>query len=279
MKFGLNTLGFSSFGNFVNRALKFVLAKYDGEVPDGGDVPGPLSSNGDQDQAFITEVNALLTAYVEAMDSVKLRLGLHTVMQLSARGNLYLQQSGLGNALLADDPKRCAQVVNRALNLIYLLSAVVFPFMPATSEAILFQLNAPARAVPEVLSHDLLSGHKIGVPAHLFKRIDEKQADIWRQKFGGEAEQAAVGAGKGLSKKKVATGNKAATETAKGKDDTPKSEAVLELEAQIKRQGDIVRTLKDKQKKQEPLAEGELSNALAELLRLKAVLTQKQAKN
>ena len=279
--------GCLSFGNFVNRALKFVSAKYDGKVPDGGDIAGALPPEDDQDHAFITEVNTLLTAYIEAMDSVKLRLGLHTVMQISARGNLYLQQSGLGNALLADDPKRCAQVVNRALNLIYTLSAVVFPFMPATSEAMLSQLNAPARAVPSVFSHDILPGHNIGVPAHLFKRIDEKQADIWRQKFGGAAPQAeeataAGGAGKksaGTSKKKGATTNKTATKMAYLNNDVVKSEAVLKLEAQIKTQGDIVRALKEKQKKQEELADGELSSALAELLRLKAVLTNEQAKN
>ena len=216
------------------------------------------------------------------MDSVKLRLGLQSVMQISARGNLYLQQSGLGNALLVDNPKRCAQVVNRSLGLIYILSAVVFPFMPATSDAILSQLNAPARAVPEMLCHDILAGHQIGTPAHLFKKIDEKEADIWRQKFGGAAprvEEAAAAAGAGKvsgSRKKAMAANESAT---KINGDAVKSQAVLELEAQVKAQGDIVRALKEKQKKQEQLAGGELSNALAELLRLKATLKQEQAKS
>ena len=57
------------------------------------------------------------------MDSVKLRAGLHTVMSISARGNLYLQSSGLNKQLMTENPKRCAQVVSRALNLIYILSA------------------------------------------------------------------------------------------------------------------------------------------------------------
>ena len=277
MSFDLITRGCSSFGNFVNRALKFVSTKYDGQVPDGGDAPGTLSTEDDPDHAFIKEVNTLLTAYLDAMDSVKLRLGLQTIMQISARGNLYLQQSGLGNALLADNPKRCAQVVNRSLDLIYILSAVAFPFMPSTSDAILSQLNAPARVVPYTFCHDILPGHQIGTPAHLFKKIDEKEADIWRQKFGGAAPTSAAGAGKGAvnaSKKKA--GNKPATKT---NGDEVKSQAVLELEAQVKAQGDKVRALKEKQKKQEELADGELSNALAELLRLKAVLTQEQVKN
>jgi methionyl-tRNA synthetase len=269
----------------VNRALKFVSAKYDGSVPDGGDVPGPLSPEGDPDSAFIMEINTLMTAYLEAMDSVKLRLGLQTVMLLSARGNLYLQQSGLGNALHADDPKRCAQVVSRALNLIYILSAVVFPFMPATSTDILAQLNAPVRTVPSTLSHDILAGHTIGTPAHLFKKIDEKQAEVWRQKFGGaappaEEAAAALGAAKGpagVSKKKAAAAKKAADKAAKIKDDAAKSGRVLELEAQIKAQGDVVRLLKGKGKEQ--LTVEELSNALAELLKLKAALTEEQARS
>ena len=56
--------------------------------------------------------------------------------------------------------------------------------MPATSEAILKQLNAPARTVPQVLSIDILGGHILGTPEHLFKKIDEGMAEIWRQKFG-----------------------------------------------------------------------------------------------
>lgn len=220
------------------------------------------------------------------MDSVKLRLGLQTVMLLSARGNLYLQQSGLGNALFAEDYKRCSQVVSRALDLIYILSAVVYPFMPSTAEAILAQLNAPARAVPNELGHDILAGHILGTPAHLFKKIDEKQADLWRQKFGGDLPPpdeaaAAVGAAQGaagLSKRKAAAAKKAADKAAKAAEDAMKSDRVLELEAQIKTQGDVVRSLKEKEK-QKLLAEGELADALAELLKLKATLTQEQAKS
>ena len=113
------------------------------------------------------------------MDAVKLRSGLQVVMHIFARGNLYLQSSGLNKALKAENPKRCAQVVVRAINLIYVLSALIYPFMPSTSESVLTQLNAPARAVPEVFSIDILPGHQIGVPEHLFKRIDEKMVDIY----------------------------------------------------------------------------------------------------
>jgi methionyl-tRNA synthetase len=51
------------------------------------------------------------------------------------------------------------------------------------------------------------------------------------------------------------------------------------LEAQIKSQGDIVRTLKEKQKREEQLEEEALTTALAELLKLKMSLMEESAKS
>jgi methionyl-tRNA synthetase len=162
-----------------------VASQYNGVLPDAGDPSGPFTLDESPDREFIKSVNSLLKEYIVAMDAVKLRLGLQTVMLISIQGNQYLQSSGLNKTLMAEHPKRCAQVISRAINLIYALSALIYPFMPSTSESILVQLNAPARTVPEVLSNDILHGHTIGKPEHLFKKIDESMADTWRVKFGG----------------------------------------------------------------------------------------------
>ncbi|KAJ7928977.1 tRNA synthetases class I (M)-domain-containing protein [Mycena leptocephala] len=166
-----NNILLNNFGNFVNRTLKFVASQYDSVLPDSGDAPGPVSIDDPADRKFVQEVNELLKVYIDAMEAVKLRLGLQTVMLISGLGNTYLQ---------ASDPARCAQVLSRAVNLIYVLSTLIYPFMPATSDAILAQLNAPARAVPDVLAIDILAGHTIGTPAHLFKKIEENMAETFR---------------------------------------------------------------------------------------------------
>lgn len=156
----------------------FIAKNYDGVVPDGGDEGGPVSPNDEHDAEFVSDVNSLLQQYIDSLESVKLRQGLHTVMQISSRGNLYLQASGLGTALKESDPRRCAQVLCRAVNLIYILSTLIEPFMPATAAQILSQLNAPQRTVPETFSVDILPGHTIGKPAHLFKPIKEEM--VWK---------------------------------------------------------------------------------------------------
>lgn len=267
----------SSFGNFVNRALKFVAAVYDGFVPDSGDEPGPLSPNDELDADFVSDVNGLLNDYIATMDAVKLRSGLQIVMHISARGNLYLQSSGLNKALQAENPERCAQVVVRALNLIYVLSALVYPFMPSISESVLTQLNAPARAVPEFLSIDILPGHQIGTPEHLFKKIDEKMIDVYKEKFAGN-KPIPNGPDPDATRVAPAPLKKAKSKAPGPVEDTgPKTAEVLEWEEKVKTQGDIVRGLKAKSTKS---AEDQavITKAVDELKRLKVELALHQHK-
>jgi len=212
------------------------------------------------------------------MDAVKLRSGLHIVMHISARGNLYLQSSGLNKALKAENPKRCAQVVVRAVNLIYVLSALVYPFMPSTSGSVLTQLNAPARAVPEVLSIDILPGHQIGTPDHLFKKIDEKMIEVYKEKFAGNKP-----ASNGPDPDATHVAPAAAKKKVKGKapvpleDTGPKTAEVLEWEEKVRVQGDVVRELKAKGTKSAE-DQATITKAVDELKKLKAELVSYQRK-
>ena len=206
------------------------------------------------------------------MDAVKLRHGLQTVMHLSQRGNLYLQSSGLNKALMAENPTRCAQVVTRAVNLIYVLSALVYPFMPSTSASILSQLNAPARAVPLSFSIDILPGHQIGRPEYLFKKIEEKMAEVWRAKFAGNSPTSVAPANETSKRKAAAAAKKSAQNPAEGRAreaDGPKSPEALALDAKIAEQGGLVRDLKARTPRTKELDE-EIAVAVAELKKLKA---------
>ncbi|TFK20289.1 methionyl tRNA synthetase [Coprinopsis marcescibilis] len=269
-----NNVLLNNFGNFVNRALKFVSSQYNGVIPDSEDQPGPYSPNDLNDGEFITTVNGLLKDYIDAMDAVKLRLGLQTVMLISAQGNNYLQSSGLNKALMTENPKRCAQVVSRALNLIYLLSVLIHPFMPATGQSIERQLNAPPRAVPEVLSNDILAGHTIGTPEHLFKKIEESKLEEWRSKFGGNESDKAettndpLKTAPGSKKKGAAASKKAPVAPAYT---GPKSDEALALEAKITEQGTAVRTLKGQTPKT-PELDQQIKAAVDTLKELKTAL-------
>ncbi|KAF5391571.1 hypothetical protein D9757_002381 [Collybiopsis confluens] len=263
-----------SFGNFVNRVLKFISSQYQSIIPDSGDEPGPLSPNDEHDSAFVSDVNRLLQEYIDAMDAVKLRQGLQTVMAISQQGNGYLQSSGLNKALMVSDPKRCAQVVSRAINLIYVLSALTYPYMPAISAGMLNQLNAPARAVPDVLGTDILAGHTIGTPEHLFKKIDEGMADKFKAQFGGNEVKV-------TSPEAPPATTTTAKPKAKGKKDVAAPVYTGEMtpemkskEEEITKQGDVIRTLKAQTKTAE--TEAQVKQEVETLKKLKAELSQLQ---
>ncbi|KAG0274085.1 putative methionine--tRNA ligase, cytoplasmic protein rar1 [Linnemannia exigua] len=225
----------ANLGNFVNRVVKFVNGKYESNVPTLNETAAPATES---DEKLLREVNERLKLYVEALDDVKIREGLRLAMEISALGNVYLQENKIDNALFADHRARCDRVVVTALNLIYLLSAVLFPYMPSTSESIARQLNAPVRLLPDTFAVDsILPGHVINKAEYLFKRIDEKQEDIWRAKYGGTGSEPAADDKK---KKKKASAKAAAAPVFKGE----KPAEVIALEKQIEDQGLKVRELK-----------------------------------
>ena len=169
----------ANLGNFVNRLMKFTChaAKYSGIVPD-------FKPN----QGFIDEITKMTEEYVELMERCELRLGLMKLMQISTRGNQYLQEQGMNNTLFENERSACDAVIGHGVNLIHTLATLVQPFMPNTSEGILAQVNAPLKSLKDSkFNLELQKGHKLGKPGYLFSRIDPKKAEEYKIQFGGKA--------------------------------------------------------------------------------------------
>jgi methionyl-tRNA synthetase len=182
------------------------------------------------------EVNGLLKEYIENLEAVKIRQGLRIFMEISARGNAYLQENKLDNALFANHRDRCDTVINTAVNLVYLLSALIYPYIPTTTDNIIKQLKCSNRRITEVWDGvDILPGHVIGNATYLFKPIDETRVDELRAKYSGNSnsQQTAVPvpAKKGNSKKKPV-------------EIVPTTPEQIALAQRIQAQGEIVRKLK-----------------------------------
>ncbi|QWW25512.1 hypothetical protein CA7LBN_004399 [Candidozyma auris] len=173
----------ANLGNFVNRLVKFAIAKYNGVVPefDPRNIPNY--------KAFEDDVNSLLAQYIEAMEAVSIRRGLELAMSISSRGNQFLQENKLDNSLFNDSPEVADAVVGVGLNLIYLVSAVISPFMPETRNQISETLAAPPLSITDKFELVLEPGHNIGKAQYLFKRIDEKKIDEWKALYGGKQQK------------------------------------------------------------------------------------------
>ncbi|CAG8642582.1 12368_t:CDS:2 [Funneliformis caledonium] len=168
----------ANLGNFVNRVIKFAASKFKSVVPE-------FSYDKKEENDFIENTNVLLTNYIESLENSKLRAGLEVAMEISRLGNGYLQESKLDNSLFQNNNEKCSTVIGVAINLIYLLSALFFPYMPSTTQSICRQLNVPLRNIPDTWTIDILPGHKLGKAEYLFKRIDDKKEEEYLLKYGG----------------------------------------------------------------------------------------------
>lgn len=255
----------ANLGNFVNRILKFSASKYGGRVPE-------LYLEGwtESEVEFTQDINSLLQKYTTALDSAKLRSGLDLVLRMSSRGNEYLQKNKIDNTLFSEHRARCDVVLGVSLNLAYLLSAVVAPFMPTTSDAILEQMQLPMRRITDLWTgRDLAPNHQLGKPAHLFKRLDADLEAKLRSKYSGGSgsakEMTASEAASGSAGKKKPSGGKSKpqlyNEIPHGVESTPE---LRELEEQVKAKGARVRDLKSEKAEQ-----AKVQAAVEELLDVK----------
>ncbi|KAG4302602.1 hypothetical protein PCK1_001186 [Pneumocystis canis] len=174
----------ANLGNFVNRVIKFVNMKYDNIIPNYIEYHDE-SKDGLIFLELKRDINQILAHYIENMDAVKIRSSLRLVLEFSARGNLFLQSNKLNNTLFDNNPQKCADVIGYMINLIYLISACMAPFMPSKAKCIIEQLNVPEKCISDTWDFDILPGHKINKAQYLFVKIDEKMGEVWRKKFGG----------------------------------------------------------------------------------------------
>ena len=182
----------ANFGNFVNRILKFLNSEktYHSIVPADPDLSSRPDATAVTERLdrHVHDTNTTLRHYREHLDAVHLKAGLVSARELSSLGNKLLQDHRLDNALFATDRPLCDAVVRLAVNHVHLLAAVLAPYLPATSRAILAQLRAaPQPAIPDHWRADAIApGHAVGPARHLFAVIRPEREREWRDRFGGD---------------------------------------------------------------------------------------------
>lgn len=174
----------ANLGNFVNRTLTFTQKYFGGKVP--------KKQLTEKDDKLINDVSSQIARVIELLDGVKERDALKEIMQISRLGNQYFQDNAPWNLVKPDageeGMKRCGTVLNVCCNLVRTLAVIVEPFLPFTSAEIFRQLNLDDRdAKIEYKMHlDLEPGHQIAEPKVLFRKLEDKEIDDFRKRFGGK---------------------------------------------------------------------------------------------
>ena len=179
-----------TFGNFVNRCLRFCSARFGNAVPDGGE-PGAMEAE------LANNVQAALARYTAALEAMQLRRAAAELKELWTIGNVYVDRAAPWTAIKTDKD-RAAAILRTAINLIRLYAIIGSPIIPDTCARLRQALGVeiaddywPKNAVHDELG-TLRPGHPFEVPPPLFKKIAPEEVADLSQRYGGEEEVVAA---------------------------------------------------------------------------------------
>ncbi|KAL6772277.1 TSM1 [Auxenochlorella protothecoides x Auxenochlorella symbiontica] len=193
-----------NLGNFINRTLKFITARFEAKVP--GVKQGSVYEVIDQ---LGQRVAGLVEQYLQSMEAQRMKDSLKSAMLVSKAGNAFFQETEIWVAYKSDRDAAAAYI-SACGGLVLLLASLLEPFMPAFTAAALSQLG-----VDKVLPLDngivassrspatiLPAGHALGSEAvPLFRKITEEEAAGLRVRFAGnQAEREASDAAEAAAK-------------------------------------------------------------------------------
>lgn len=216
-----------NLGNFINRTLKFVFARFEGVVPGAEAGVGAEAITG-----LGTKVSALVQQYIQALEAQKMKEALKCAMLVSKAGNLFFQETEIWKAV-KENRALAGAYISACVGVVALVAALLEPFMPSFTAKVLEQL---ALSTGPALTDDLVQraadianlvpkGHPISTaePTPLFRKITDAEVEEFRAKYAGsQAERSAAAAAsgppaaKGKGKEAKANGGAAAPPAAKG---------------------------------------------------------------
>ncbi len=192
----------ANWGNLANRVLSFTYKNFDGRVP----TPGDLTET---DRALLAQSAAALANVGNALDRVRFREAIGHAIELARQANVYLQVTEPWKTIKTDRA-RAATALFVALRVIDDLKVMFYPFLPFASNELHRQLGyegdlvgtitcetfhettrshtvamyQPGKHTQKWAPSQLPPGQSLREPKALFKKLDEKIADIERAKLG-----------------------------------------------------------------------------------------------
>ncbi len=169
------------FGNFINRVTVLTQKYYQGVVPDSGELL-------DEDRAVLNQLNAHPDVIADSLERYRFREAQMTLINVARLGNKYLADAEPWK-LIKSDPERTATIMNVALQIAAALAVLSEPFLPFTAAKLksilgLNHLDKPLSwTVISNNSSYLPQGHKIEQSPLLFRKIEDQEMDLQRQKL------------------------------------------------------------------------------------------------
>ncbi|HTZ35217.1 MAG TPA: methionine--tRNA ligase [Stellaceae bacterium] len=172
-----------TFGNFVNRTLRFCSARFGDAVPEGG-APGAL------EEELTASLQSALDRYTADLAAMQLRRAAASLKELWTLGNVYIDRAAPWSQIKTDRD-RAAVILRTAINLARLYAILGTPIIPDTCAALRRSLGVavtesywPGDAAAELAA--LAPGHRYAVPPPLFRKIAAEEVSALAARYGGD---------------------------------------------------------------------------------------------
>lgn len=187
-----------NLGNFINRTLKFVDARFDGTVP-GVVVNLSVDSKNAIDNLG-EKVSDLVGQYIKALEAQRIKLALQLVLSVSRAGNGFFQETEIWR-VVKEDRGTAGAYISACMGIVAILAALLQPYMPTFTQSLLKQMGmeeAQVLGLDDGLVErtkrlvDLVpAGHTIGKeePKPLFRKITDAEVEDLRCRFAGSQDE------------------------------------------------------------------------------------------
>ncbi|MDP4147822.1 MAG: methionine--tRNA ligase [Bacteroidota bacterium] len=198
----------SIFGNFVNRTFVLMHKLCKGKVP-------PLHTDllDDIDRSLIRDIEAAKGKVERLLEQYKFREALFEVIDLSRKGNKYMQEKEpwkkvTGGAVTEENQLLIDNCLHICLQLTANLAILINPFLPYTAQKMLHLM----KVVDKILDWEnagklkLLSvGYSLRAPELLFRKIEDDEVKLQIDKLQAAAERQGMAPAAPVDVKKEAT--------------------------------------------------------------------------
>jgi methionyl-tRNA synthetase len=167
-----------NFGNLVNRTVIFLNRNYESTLPD--------AILEEKDHALLEDIRLRVKKIENLIETINIKEVLKEIMQISKLGNQYLQDN---EPWKNPNKQRNATTLFVLANIVKDLAILMHPYMPQASKSIQDQLNITKLDWNDLGKLTLHTGHKISNAQLLFKKVEDMDVKIFRERFSGKKKQ------------------------------------------------------------------------------------------
>jgi methionyl-tRNA synthetase len=165
----------ATYGNLVNRVLTFVYKNFDGRVPEPAKLDAPS-------QKLMQKAEETINSVGDSISQCRFKQGIMAAMALAQEANRYLDDKSPWK-LIKEDRENAATSLYVAIVVISALKMALYPFLPFSSQKLHKMLGFDGDEDGWKLRMPQ-GGQKLGQPAPLFTKLDEKLIDEETARLG-----------------------------------------------------------------------------------------------